>query len=162
MRIPKTKAAWKRLQASSLKDAFRLDKEYARQFKRLTVPAIAELIGASEDSLYKWLSNGSMPSNLVPAYENVCGIDYVTQYSAIRNHKLLIEIPTGKQASEIGVLELQEVTAEAMSLLIKFYRSGEDLEKTTAALTNLMGGIAFHRENIQTQPELEFEGNDDD
>jgi transcriptional regulator with XRE-family HTH domain len=157
-KIPKTKAAWKRLQASSLKEAFRMDKEFARQFKRLTVPAIAELMGVSEDSLYKWLSNASMPSNLIPSYEHVCGIDYITQYFAIRSHKLLIDIPIGRKAAEIDIADLQEITAEAMSLLIKFYRNGENLEQTTSALTNLMGGIAFHRENIQTQPSFEFDG----
>lgn len=161
MRIPKTKAAWKRLQPSNLREALRLNKEYARHFNRLTVPAIAELIGVSEDLLYKWLSNGSMPTNLIPAYEHTCGIDYVTQYLAHRSHKLLIDIPTGKAAGEIGMSELQQVSADAMSLLIKFYREGEDIEKTTQALTQLMGGIAFHRENIHTQPELEFEGGDE-
>ncbi|WP_244913020.1 hypothetical protein [Methylophaga nitratireducenticrescens] len=162
MRIPKTKAAWKRLQPSTLREAFRCNKEYAREIKRLTVPAIAELMAVSDDALYKWLSNASMPSNLIPVYEHVCGIDYVTQYFSYRSHKLLIDIPTGKSASEVGVSELQQIAAEAISLLIKFYREGEDLEKTTASLTQLMGGIAYHRVNINTQPELEFEGSDDD
>lgn len=161
MRVPKTQAAWKRLQPSNLKESLRYCKEHARQFKRLTVPAIAELIGVSDDVLYKWLSNGSIPLNHLPAYEHVCGVDYVTQYQASRHHKLLIDIPVGKAASEIGVAELQQVSAEAMSLLIKFYRDGDNVEKTVEALTQLMGGIAFHRENIQTQPELEFEGGDE-
>ena len=161
MRIPKTKAAWKRLQPSNLKEALRYCKEYARHFNRLTVPAIAEMMGVSDDLLYKWLSTGSVPANLIPMYEHLCGIDYVTQYLAYRSHKLLIDIPTGKAASEIGVAEIQQISANAMSLLIKFYRDGEDLEKTTTALTQLMGGIAFHRVNIHTQPELEFEGEDE-
>ena len=161
MNFPKTKAAWNRLQASSLREAFRLNKEYARKFKRLTVPAIAELVGISEDRLYKYLSNASMPTNLVPAYEHVCGVDFVTQYMAIRNHKILIEIPTGKKANEMEVSELQQISAEAISLLIKFYMTHEDLDKTTVALTSLISGIAFHKENIQTQPELDLEGGDE-
>lgn len=162
MRIPKTKAAWKRLQPSSLKEALRYCKEYARHFERLTVPAIADLMGTSDDALYKWLSNASMPSNLIGSYERICGVDYVTQYFAYRNHKLLIDIPTGKAASEISVSDLQQVSAEAMALLIKFYKNNEDIEATTQALTQLMGGIAFHRENIRTQPEFDFDGMQDE
>lgn len=161
MRIPKTKAAWKKLQATSLKEAFRLDKEYAREIKRLTVPAIAELMGASEDSLYKWLSNASMPSNLLASYEYICGIDFVTRYHALRNHKVLIDIPTGKQASEIGLAEFQQLSAETTSLLIKCYQGNEDIDKTVDGLTKLIAGAAFHRANIQTQPEFEFDGDDE-
>tara|TARA_R110002050_G_scaffold269917_1_gene412453 strand:- start:63812 stop:64300 length:489 start_codon:yes stop_codon:yes gene_type:complete len=158
MKIPKTKAAWKKLQATSLKEAFRLDKEYAREIKRLTVPAIAELMGASEDSLYKWLSNASMPTNLVPSYEHICGIDFITQYLAIRSHKLLIDIPTGRQAAEIGLAEFQQLSADTTSLLVKHYQNGGEIDQTVEALTKLMAGAAFHRANIKTQPELEFDG----
>ncbi|MEW4983107.1 MAG: hypothetical protein AB1Y26_07730 [Cycloclasticus sp.] len=154
MQIPKTQTAWKRLQPSNLRDALRLTKQYARAFKRLTVPAIAELMGETEETLYKWLSTGRMPVTLVPVYEHICGIDYVTQYLAYRNYKLIIDIPTGKAASEVGMAELQKVSAEAMSLLIAHYQDGDNLEKTTETLTQLMGGVAYHRENIQAQPDL--------
>lgn len=150
------------MQPTNIREALRLCKEYARQFKRLTVPAIAELMGVSEDTLYKWLSTGGMPSHLLPAYEHICGVDYVTQYMAYRSYKLMIDIPTGKAANEVGLAELQRVSAEAMSLLIKFYQNGEGLEETSAAMTELMKGIAYHRENIQTQPELDLYGDDHD
>lgn len=164
MRIPKTKAAWKRIQPNNMKDALRLNKEYARQFKRLTVPAIAELMAISEDRLYKWLSTGDMPVSFIPAYELICGMDYVTQYMGYRSHKLMIEIPTGKKADELGMAELQQLSADAMSLLIKFYREGESVDIVTSALTRLLAGVAFHRENViaQSQPGLDFEGEEDD
>lgn len=164
MIIPKTKAAWKRIQPNNMKDALRLNKEYARQFKRLTVPAIAELMAISEDRLYKWLSTGDMPVSFIPAYELVCGMDYVTQYMGYRSHKLMIEIPTGKKTDELGMAELQQLSADAMSLLIKFYREGESVDIVTSALTRLLAGVAFHRENViaQSQPGLDFEGDEDD
>lgn len=159
MRLPKTKAAWKRLQPTSLREAFRHCKEYAREFRRLTVPAIAELMGETEDTLYKWLSSGRMPAVMIPVYENVCGIDYVTQYLALRSHKLLIDIPAGKCASAMDVAELQGVMARGMSLLISHYQDGNDIEEVVSALTQIMGGVAYHRENVQRQPELDlFEG----
>lgn len=162
MRLPKNKADWKRLQPTNLKQALRLCKEYARQFKRLTVPAIAELMGVSEDVLYKWLSTGGIPAHLLPAYEHICGIDYVTQYMAYRSYKLMIDIPTGRAINEVDFVEMQSISADAMSLLLKFYQSGEGLEKTVSALTSLMKGIAYHRENIQSQPELDLYGDNDD
>jgi hypothetical protein len=158
MRLPKTRAAWKRLQPNSLREAFRFCKEYAREFKRLTVPAIAELMGETEETVYKWLSNGRMPAVLIPAYEHVCGIDYVTQYLALRSHKLLIDIPTGKGATQMDVAELQAVMARGMSLLITHYQDGGDVEEVVASLTRIMGGVAYHRENVQRQPELELFG----
>jgi hypothetical protein len=161
MRIPKSKAAWKRLQPNSIKDALRCNKEYARQFKRLTVPAIAELMAITEDTLYKWLSTGGMPVQMIPMYENVCGIDYVTRYMVYRSHKLMIDIPTGKAAGEVSVAELQQISAEAMTLLIRFYRDGEAPEMVAAALTQLMADVAYHRENVLTQPGLEFDGEDE-
>lgn len=160
MKLPKTKSAWKSLQPNNIKDALRLCKEYARQFERLTVPAIAELIGTSEDTLYKWLSTGAMPAYLIPAYENVCGIDYVSRYLVYRNHKLIIDIPTGKKAKQLDTAEFQRVAADAISKLVTFYADHSGLEETTAALTNLISGAAYHRENINTQPELDFEEGD--
>ena len=154
MIIPKTKNAWKRLQPSNLRDALRLNKEYARSFSRLTVPAIAELMGESEDTLYKWLSTGRMPVTIVPLYEHICGIDYVTQYLAYRSHKIIIDIPTGKVASEVEISDLQSISAKSMSLLIAHYQTGEDIDRTIEAMTQLLGGVAYHRENIQAQPDL--------
>ena len=156
MIIPKTKSSWKRLQPSNLKEALRLNKEYARHFQRLTVPAIAELMNESEDTLYKWLSTGRMPLTAVPSYEHICGIDYVTQYMAYRSHKLIIDIPKGKKATPIEIAALQQIAAQAMTKLITYYNQDkdDDLDSTIAVLTQLIGGVAYHRENIQEQPDI--------
>ncbi|OOZ41634.1 hypothetical protein BOW53_02850 [Solemya pervernicosa gill symbiont] len=157
MRIPKTKAAWRRLQPSNLREAFRLCKDYARQHHRRTVPAIAELIDETEDTLYKWLSNGKMPASKIPAYEHACGIDYVTQYLALRGHKLLIDIPTGKAAEMMDLNELQLVISQGMTLLMQFYQDQADPEETAEALTKILGGVAYHRANVACdEPELDL------
>lgn len=163
MIIPKTKAAWKRLQPTHIKQAFRYCKEYARQHERLTVPAIAELMGKSDDLLYKWLSNGSMPSHLVAMYERICGIDYVTQYQAYRSHKLLIDIPMGKKPSDVDFNDLQLTVSDALNLLVHFYKEDTGLDGTVEAITKALTGLAFHQKNIVTQHELDlFEGDDDE
>lgn len=164
MKLPKTKASWKRLQANSVKDALRLNKEYARTFKRLTVPAIAELMAISEDRLYKWLSTGDMPTSYIPAYEHICGVQYVTQYLGIRTGKILIDIPNGRNPKEIELAALQKLSAHAISLLINHYHDDEDadIDKTSAALTRLLQGVAYHRENIKAQPELDLYGDEDE
>ena len=162
MRLPKTKAAWKHIQPTNIREAFRLCKDFARQFKRLTVPAIAELMGVTEDTLYKWLAKGSMPGNMIPAYEHLCGIDYVTQYLALRSHKLIIDIPTGSTANSMEIAELQAVMAKGMSLLVNHYNEGGDVDEVVASLTKMMGGMAYHRENIQRQPELALFAEDEE
>ncbi|MDH5259402.1 MAG: hypothetical protein OEX07_15420 [Gammaproteobacteria bacterium] len=156
MRFPETNAAWKRLQPNNLREASRYCKEYARAFKRLTIPAVAELMGVTEDTLYKWLSTGNMPATMIPVYENVCGIDFITQYLALRSHKLLIDIPIGKKATPIEIGELQSVIAKGMSLLISLYQDGGDANEVAEVLTKIMAGVAYHRENIKRQPELDL------
>jgi hypothetical protein len=159
MRLPKNKAAWKKLQATSIRHALRLNKEYAREFKRLTVPAIAELMTITDERLYKWLSTGDMPVSFIPAYEHICGIDFVTQYLGIRDDKILIDLPKGKKATDTEIAKLQKLSGLAITQLVSIYEDDEeaDLDKTIATLTQLLQGVAYHRENINTQPELDFE-----
>ena len=57
---------WKRERANSMVHALRLCKEFAQDRKRLSVERIADCMGVSHDSLYKWLANGRMPACLVP------------------------------------------------------------------------------------------------
>ena len=140
--------------------------EHAKQKKNLSVERVADLMGlANRWTLYKWLENGRMPAILIPVFEHACGIDFISQYLAYSNHKLLIDIPTGKKASENKVNELQIAFNNAIGLLLTFYKGNSDTDKTIAALNNVMGDIAFHKTNIEKslQPELSlFEGDDND
>jgi len=162
MTYQKKRCNWKQIRPTDLKSAFRLCKDYAIAKKRLSVPRIAELMGESEDSLYKWLSNGRMPAALIPAYEHVCGIHYVSEYLAGANGSIVIKIPKGKKADESNINDLQLAFGKAMERLIQFYRGEADLIETKDALTNILKGIVFHRENIthHEQPGLNLGGDE--
>ena len=75
---------WKRVHPSSLHDALRLCKDHALEKRNCSVERkrIAELMDVTADLLYKWLSNGRMPVSSVPAYEHICGINFVSRWLA--------------------------------------------------------------------------------
>ena len=151
---------WKRVQPSNLRDAFRLCKEFAREKKNLSVERIADEMGISDDLLYKYLSDGSMKAREIRVFERICGAQFVTNHLTASANRVVIDIPTGRAASALEINELQTVIADAMGLLIRFYGGDADQAATEAGLTEILIGVAWHRENAHksTQPELELEG----
>lgn len=150
------KRNWKKVRPHSLRQAMELCLEYARERQR-SVDRVADLMGLpSKWTLYKWLENGRLPAVLVRPFEHACGIDFVTQYLAFSDHKLLVEIPSGRCADALEVNELQASFSEAMGLLIRFYQGGAEADATLAALHQVMTGLAYHRENVSKalNPEL--------
>lgn len=154
-----TARAWKRRQPNSLRDALRLCKDYAQAEKRLSVERIADLMAITADLLYKWLANGRMPVALVPAYEHICGIDYVTRWLAAHAGRLLIDIPTGRAATAAEMQALQEALNTATGQLLQFYAGRAEAADALAAIQQAMEGLAWHRGNVQkhAQPEFDFQ-----
>lgn len=165
MRLPKTKPAWKRLQANDIREAFRLCKAYGRQFNQLSTERIADLMGVTVDQLYKWLGTGKMPSNLIPNYEHICGAHYVSDYLAAFAHRLVIEMPSGAPAGPDSIADMQGAFAKATQLLIEFYRDEADAEATGAAITTVLKQLAGHRANVAKAAEgreLDLFGGEDE
>ena len=150
----------KRVHPGSLIEAFRLCKEHAREKKNLSVERIAELMDASPDALYKWLSKASMPSGKIQAYEHICGIRLVSEYLAASGNRIVIEIPAGRLVEPIELNELQAVINDAMGKLIRFYDGTAERDVTEACLSAVIMGAAWHRENVRKaeQPELDLGG----
>ena len=144
--------------ASSLREAFRLCKEHAREKKNLSVERIAELLDASPDALYKWLSNASMPAGKIQTYEYICGIHLVSEYLAASGRRVVIEIPAGKTVDALEINQLQTVINDAVGTLIRFYSGDAEQAATEAGLTEILKDVAWHRENVHKsdQPELEL------
>ncbi len=97
---------WKRVRASSATDALRLCKEYAQEKKNLSIERIADRMGVSHDSLYKWLAKGNLPYILVPAFEMACGCHFASDWAAASAGKLAIDMPTGRTATQTDMVEL--------------------------------------------------------
>ena len=150
---------WKNVQPISLIHALRLCKDFAIERKRLSVERIADLMGVTHDSLYKWLSTGRMPAVLIPAYEHTCGIQFVTRWLVVSNNKLIIDIPTGRPACDEDIQRLHLNFSQAVSQLINFYNGTETADNTLTALQVILEDLVGHRENVlqHHNPQLELE-----
>lgn len=149
--------SWKKVHPNSLRHAMELCLEHARQKRNLSVDRVADLMGQSNKwSLYKWMESGRMPANLIRPFEHACGIDLITQYLAASSHKLMIDIPSGRDCEAKEINELQSSFTHSVGLLIKFYAERDSAEDTLAALTKTMKDVAYHHENVNRclDPEL--------
>lgn len=155
-----TRAPSKRLRANSLVHAMRLCKEYAQVKRHLSVERIADRMGTTHDSLYKWLATGRMPAILIPAFELACGCHYVSEWLAASADRLVVEMPTGRKAEGSELLDMNSSCAAALQLLTQFYAAPQaaDPEATLAALRLHLEQVAYHHHNVAAYatPELEF------
>ena len=155
-----TRAPSKRLRANSLVHAMRLCKEWAQVKRHLSVERIADRMGASHDSLYKWLATGRMPAILIPAFELACGCHYVSEWLAASADRLVVDMPTGRKAEGTELLDMNSSCAAALQLLTQFYAAphAADPEATLAALRLHLEQVAYHHHNVAAYatPELEF------
>lgn len=153
---------WKRIQPHNLRDALRLCKDHALEKKHYSVGRIADLMGITEDLLYKWLANGKMPANLIPSYEQICGINFVTRWLAASTGHLMISIPTGRNASAQDMQQLQEALNTAVGKLLQFYANKADAASTLAAIQQGMEGLAWHKGNVEKHLQPEFVFNEEE
>lgn len=149
---------WKPRQPATMQEAIRLCLDYAEYRHNRSVARVAELIGTTEWSVYKWMAEGSIPSKRIRPLEFACGCTFITQYLAASAHRLLIEIPTGRRADQSDLLELQTTLNTAVNLLTRFYNGDAEPADVLQGVTQAMQRLAWHRENVrQTDtPELEL------
>ena len=147
------KRNWKRLSPHNLRDSFRLTKDHGIAEKRLSVERLAELMGKSADWLYKCLADGSMPANLIPTFESICGADFVSRYLSVSAGKLVIEI-----AYQAPFGDLQEILNLAVGKLLAFHAGRANDEEVIATVTDAMAKLAWHRQNAANyaQPGLDL------
>lgn len=158
MSFPTRTTNWNKYQPRDLKDALRACKDCARDKKRYSVERIAELMGVTPDSLYKWMSDGRMPVAMIPAFEHVTGAHFVTEYLAAGTGRIVIKIPAGHPQDAEVLADLQSLLAGAMADLIKCYAGRVSVEQTVQELTATLQSLAWHRENVVKleQPELDL------
>ena len=151
---------WKRVRASSLIEALRLCKEFAQERHNLGVERIADRMGVTHDSLYKWLATGRMPAILLPTYEHACGCHFASLWLAGQAGKLVIDRPSGKAVTQVDMVEFNSGFARALQLLSDFYENPAEADATTtmAALSAHLEQVAFHHRGVSTYatPELDF------
>ena len=155
-----TRRVWKNVRPNSLLQALRFCKEFAQDRHNLSVERIADRMGVSHDSLYKWLATGRLPAILILAYEHACGCHFASIWYATSAGKLVIDMPTGRKADGTELLDMNSSCAAALQLLTAFYAAphAADPEATLLALRQHMEQVAFHHNNVAqyATPELEF------
>ncbi|TAN12984.1 MAG: hypothetical protein EPN34_03170 [Burkholderiaceae bacterium] len=152
---------WKRYQPTSLRDALAKAKDYARERHNLSVERIADLMGLADHwAIYKWIESGRFPAVLLPAYENVCGIDLATRWLAATQHKLLVAMPVGRAADAADLVQLGSGFQHALQLLSDFYKSegATDPQAVLDALRGHLEAVAYHHHNVAgfAEPQLEL------
>ena len=154
---------WKRIQPNSLNHAQELCLLHARERLNRSVDQVADLMGLTNKwVLYKWIQNGRIPTVLIRPFEAACGINYVTRYLAHSDHKLLIDIPTGKRASDNDINTLQVCFTDAVALLLRFYGGQAESGETLSALTSTMERLAWHRGEVERHQHPEFDFTEDE
>lgn len=159
-----TRKRWKPAQPQSMQHAIRLCLDYALHKHNRSVARVAELIGTTEWSVYKWMSEGSIPSVRIRPFEFACDATFVTHYIATSAQKLVIDIPTGRAGSQDQLLDLQNQLNDAVSLLTRFYRGDAEAADVLQGITLAMQQLAGHRENVckHDAPELALFGGDEE
>lgn len=155
-----TRRNWKLARPASLTEALRLCVDYAKERHNKGIERIADQMGVSHDSLYKWVATGRLPANLLLGFELACGCHFASSWLATAAGKLVINMPTGRTASAADLVALNAGFATALQLLAQFYASqdGSDAAATQAALTEHLQQVAYHHANVgqHAAPELDF------
>lgn len=139
---------WKRIIPHSLVKALNLTKEHGKEKHQLSVERIADRLGVSDSCLYKWLGDSTMPINRVIAFEQACGINFVTQYLAHSQGYLLVPTPTGRKAEHKDLGELQLFMTQVMALIIKANDGQTGAESAIDGIKTLMEDLAFIQKNV--------------
>lgn len=150
------KRAWNTWQPSCLQEAVEGCLGYALDKHRRTVDHVADLVGESKWTVYKWVQSGGIPAKKIAGFEHACGAHYVTRYLASSARKLLVDVPTGRLAAPSDIAALQSSCTAAIAALIDFAAGRSNAANTHASLTAAMTTLAFERAQVERhdQPEL--------
>lgn len=143
---------------TSLRAAFEADKTHALKRRRLGVERLAELLGTTPATLYKWLETDSMPVRVLVAWQHLTGATHVVRYLASRESAVVIDIPVGRAIDADDIHVLQATLNGAVGALLDHGRGQLDRDTTLGKLGVGLESLAWHRANVEKadQPELEF------
>ena len=135
--------------ANSLPHAFQLCKKHAAEKHNMSVERIADRIGVTPDTLYKYLGEGRMPARLIIGFEQACGGCFVTQYLALHHGFLMVKIPSGRTATHKQINDLQQFVNEVMGQLLAHASGTPTIDQTVNNLTLLMQDLAYHKGEVE-------------
>ena len=151
---------WKGFHPRSLTEAVDGCIDFAMERHRRDMQRIADLMGTTRWTLYKWVGSGGIPVRLIAAFEHACGCHFVTAYLAASARRLLIDFPTGRVPGDSDVHAVQEACTAAVGSLLAFARQELSQEDTLGSLTRAMELLGHQHANVahHQQPELDLDG----
>ncbi|MEW5833630.1 MAG: hypothetical protein AB1832_01080 [Pseudomonadota bacterium] len=151
-----TRRNWKHWRPTSLQEAVEGCVLYAQDKAHASVERIADLVGESRWTVYKWMQKGSIPAVKIAGFEHACGCAYVTEYLATSARKLVVDLPTGRLPTGSDVHALQAACNDAVGALLRFAEGKTTAADTADLLTAAMTRLAHERAQVErhAQPEL--------
>ncbi|URX63273.1 hypothetical protein KR767_04170 [Luteibacter anthropi] len=131
---------------------------FAQEKHRLSVERIADLVGETKWTVYKWMEQGSVPARKIAGLEHACGRAFITQYLATSARKLLVDLPTGRMPTQSDIHAVQQACNTAIGALLAFAQGDATATDTADHLTAAMSLLAHERAQVQRhdQPELDL------
>lgn len=133
--------------------------EYGHIHKNLSMTRIAEGISQPNPyQLYKWFANGRLPTVFIRPLEETCGIPLITRYLCQSAGLMAIPIPKGTTTTVKEINELSLLTSQTIALMMKYAEGEAKADETLHAITEVMQGFAWQRNNIakHAQPDFDF------
>lgn len=129
---------------------------FAQERQRLSVDRIADLVGESKWTIYKWMQSGNVPARKIAGFEHACGAYFVSGYLAGCSHRLVIDMPCGRRAGPGDIQALQEACTAAIGAVISFSSGRCDSRETIDLITAAIARLAHERAQVERaeQPEL--------
>lgn len=148
---------WRVWRPTSLQEAVEGCVDFAKEHgPRMSVERVADLVGESKWTIYKWIEQGSIPAKKIAGFEHACGACYVTEYLASSARKLVIDLPTGRLPTSRDIHAVQEACTAATGALLRFAEGKASAAETIDHLTAAMTLLAHERAQVErvAQPEL--------
>ncbi|HET8898769.1 MAG TPA: hypothetical protein VFN09_08380 [Rhodanobacteraceae bacterium] len=149
---------WRVWRPASLQEAVEGCVQFAAS-KRVNVERLADLVGESKWTIYKWMESGNIPARKIAGLEHACGRAYITDYLAASASKIVIDIPTGRGPAQHDIHALQAACTAAVGAVLEFAAGRKSAPETCDYLTTAIGHLAQERAHIEThhQPELDLQ-----
>ncbi|MDO6488259.1 hypothetical protein Q4503_11140 [Colwellia sp. 6_MG-2023] len=150
---------WKCIVPHNMNHAIQLCKQHALDNKNMSVARIADHLAITTDTLYKWLGNGRIPANHVFAYEQACGISFITEYLAHSQGYLLVKAPTGRKAEHKDLNKLQLYMAQVAAKIIEANEGDCTAQDAIDHIKILMQDLAYQQKNVAAVqvPQTQFD-----
>jgi len=150
---------WKCIVPHNVNHAIQLCKQHALDNKNMSVARIADHLAITTDTLYKWLGNGRIPANHVFAYEQACGISFITEYLAHSQGYLLVKAPTGRKAEHKDLNKLQLYMAQVAAKIIEANEGDCTAQDAIDHIKILMQDLAYQQKNVAAVqvPQTQFD-----